>query len=174
MRHQGTAVVLALATLLTLTGCALPAPLIGKATPSMTSTYPTPDETREKMLAIVEATRTLIGGTDWEIQGDSYSGCPLGDGSEGAEYIRQEGIIRTVLDAKALSKKIADLWESHGYHGVTIKPLPDPIPGFDITYGMDANRVLLTVTITDYSATIHVSGGCIPGDSSDLTNALVE
>ena len=139
----------------------------------MTSTYPTPDETREKMLAIIEATRTLIGGTDWVIDGDTYHECPLSNGGEGAEYIRQEGI-QTVLDAKALSTKIADLWESHGYHGVTIKPLPDPIMGLDITYGMDANRVLLTVGINNSSATIHVSGGCVPGDSSDLRDALIE
>ena len=173
MRHHTTAAVLILTATLTLTGCAPQAPTPGKATPSMTSTSPTPDETRAKMLDIFEATRTLIGGTDWEIYGDSYNECPLGDGGQGAEYIRLEGI-RTTLDAKTLSKQIAQLWESHGYHGVTVKPLPGSTPGLDITYGRDANRVLLTVTITDSSATILVSGGCVPGDAADLTNALVE
>ena len=173
MRHHTTLAVLILAATLTLTGCAPQAPTHGKATPSMTSTSPTPDETRQKMLDIFDATRTLIGGTDWVIEGDTYDDCPLGDGGEGAEYIRQEGI-RTVLDAKALSTQIAQLWESHGYHPVTIKPLPDPFTALDITYGMDAHRVLLTVTINDSSATIQVSGGCVPGDASDLRNALVE
>ena len=41
----------------------------------MTSTYPTPDETRTKMLEVFDATRTLIGGTDWAIDGESYGVC---------------------------------------------------------------------------------------------------
>ena len=173
MRHHTTAAALILTATLTLTGCAPQAPTPGKATPSMTSTSPTPDETRAKMLDIFEPTRTLIGGTDWEIDGETYDECPLGDGREGAEYARQEGI-RTTLDAKALSKQIAQLWESRGYHGVTVKPFPGSTPGLKITYGMDANRVLLMVVINDSSATIQVSGGCVPGDAADLTNALVE
>ena len=173
MRHHTTVAALILTATLTLTGCAPQAPTPGKAKPSVTSTSPTPDETRAKMLEIFEATRTLIGGTDWEIYAETYNECPLGDGGQGAEYDRQEGI-RTVLDAKKLSKQIAQLRESHGYHPVTIKPLPDPIPALKVTYGMDAQRVLLTVGITDSSATIHVSGGCVPGDASDLRNALVE
>lgn len=75
MRHHRALAVLILAAVLTLTGCAPMAPTTGKATPSMTSTYPTPDETRTKMLEVFDATRTLIGGTDWAIDGESYGVC---------------------------------------------------------------------------------------------------
>jgi hypothetical protein len=46
--------------------------------------------------------------------------------------------------------------------------------GFDVTYPMDAERVFLQAGITDYSAVIHMSGGCIPGDADELTHALVD
>jgi hypothetical protein len=38
---------------------------------------------------------------------------------------------------------------------------------------MDAKRVFFQLGITDSTATIHMSGGCVPGDSDDLSNALV-
>ncbi|MFE4950608.1 hypothetical protein ACFQ9V_10945 [Leifsonia sp. NPDC056665] len=156
---------------MTLSACAS-APPTGKALPSMTSPYPTPDESRATTLELFEATRELIGGTAWETDGDGYGTCTLPDGSAGANYTRQDGLIGATIDSVAVAKQIAELWESGGDTGVTVKLYPDGV-GYDVTDPVDARRRYLHVTVTDYSATIHMSGGCIPGDADELTHALV-
>lgn len=138
----------------------------------MTSTFPTPDESRATTLELFETTRELIGGTDWEIHSDRYGTCTLPDGSVGAEYIRQDGV-RATNDSVAVSNQIAELWESRGHQGVTVTLYPDGI-GYDVTYPMDAQRLYFHASVTDYSAVIHMSGGCIPGDADELTHALVD
>ncbi|MFE4467781.1 hypothetical protein ACFRFH_03110 [Leifsonia sp. NPDC056824] len=122
-------------------------------------------------MELFEATRDLIGGADWEIHGDGYGTCTLPDGSEGAEYVRQDGV-RATNDSVRVSKQIAEFWESRGHHGVTVKLYPDGV-GYDVTYPMDAQRLYLHASVTDFSAVIHMSGGCIPGDADELTHALV-
>jgi|GEM_PF-1136442 len=138
----------------------------------MTSTYPTPDESRVTTLELFEATRELIGGADWEIHSDRYGTCTLPDGRVGAEYIRQDGV-KATNDSVTLSNQIAELWESRGYDGVTVERSPTG-NGFDVTYPMDSDRVYLKAGVTDFSAVIHMSGGCIPGDADELTHALVD
>jgi hypothetical protein len=154
-----------------LTGCASGVPLTGKAVRSMASTYPTPEESRATTLEVFEATRDLIGGTTWEKDGEGYGACTLPDGNAGARFTRQDGVAATI-DSVTVAQQIAELWESRGYRGVTVKP--SPLAGFSVDYPPDAERVYLHVSITDYSATIHMSGRCIPGDDTELTDALIE
>ncbi|MEN2736334.1 hypothetical protein ABCS02_00960 [Microbacterium sp. X-17] len=154
-----------------LSACA--APPTGKEVPSMTSPYSTPDESRASTLELFEATRELIGGTDWEIDGDGYGTCTLPDGSAGANFTRQDGLLAATIDSVTVSKQIAELWESRGHAGVTVELYPDGV-GYNVTYPMDAKRLYLHVSVTDFSATIHMSGGCIPGDADELTHALMD
>ncbi|WP_434318679.1 hypothetical protein [Leifsonia sp. P73] len=164
--------VVIVSSVLSLSGCAT-APPTGKAVPSMTATHPTPDESRAATLELFETTRERIGGTDWHIHGEWFGTCTLPDGSAGAEYVRQDGLSSATIDSVAVSNQIAELWESRGYDGVTVERSPTG-NGFDVTYPMDSDRVYLKAGVTDFSAVIHMSGGCIPGDADELTHALVD
>ncbi|WP_369963001.1 hypothetical protein [Leifsonia sp. EB34] len=119
-----------------------------------------------------EATRDLIGGTTWKIDGQWYGTCTLPDGNAGARFTRQDGVVSTI-DSVTVARQIADLWESRGYAGVTVELFPDGV-GYEVMYPTDAERRFLQVAITDFSATIHMSDRCIPGDADELTHALVE
>ncbi|WP_369963002.1 hypothetical protein [Leifsonia sp. EB34] len=134
--------------------------------------YPTPEESRAATLELFEATRDLIGGTTWKINGQWYGTCTLPDGNAAARFTRQDGIV-TTIDSVTVARQIAELWEARGYAGVTVELFPDGV-GYEVTYMTDAERTFLQLGITDFSATIHMSGRCIPGDSSELTDALIE
>ncbi|MFE4948838.1 hypothetical protein ACFQ9V_01905 [Leifsonia sp. NPDC056665] len=138
----------------------------------MTSVYPTASESRATLLALFEATKEVIGGTSWEIHGSDYGLCYLPDGSEGAEYIRQEATEPT-FEPLTMAKEIAALWESEGYQGVTIEPLPD-VAGFEIKYPKDADRVYFRASTTVFASLLYMSGPCIPGDADELAIDLLE
>ncbi|WP_434317460.1 hypothetical protein [Leifsonia sp. P73] len=137
----------------------------------MTSAYPTADEAREKVVTLFEATRKVIGGTDWRVHGRGFGLCYLPDGSEGAEYEQQEATNAT-FEPLTVANEIAALWESEGYHGVTVEPLPEGT-GYEVRYPRDADRVFFEADITGFAAVYYMSGPCIPGDFSELSHSLV-
>ncbi|MFE4469341.1 hypothetical protein ACFRFH_11030 [Leifsonia sp. NPDC056824] len=138
----------------------------------MTSAYPTASESRAALVALFEATREVIGGTSWEVHASDYGLCYLPDGSEGAEYMRQEATHAT-FEPLTVANEIAALWESEGYHGVTVEPLPEGT-GYEVRYPKDADRVFFEADITGFAAVFFMSGPCIPGDADEFALDLLE
>lgn len=156
-KRRAPVIVLLIIVSASVEGCAAPAPPV----PSMSLA-----ESRERMLALVDATAAALGNREWrEASGANLQGCLL-NGAEGHNltYVRRG---QASSDPEGDAAIVREFWESEGYETrVGRSSNSEPIL-LDVHVENEDVR-FVRYTVSDAFSGFTAESVCLPGTSDEV------
>jgi hypothetical protein len=125
-------------------------------------------EARDALRALLDETKALVGGGEWESRVSGARGCTLADGSQGV------AIQVTELSSEGSSDKaqaISDVKHLWGQNGVTASEERDDESGLSIAHLGDVGYTL-EFRAGDDSMSVGGVTACLPGDRREVNDQL--
>ncbi|GAA4679198.1 hypothetical protein [Frondihabitans cladoniiphilus] len=132
----------------------------------------TPDEARASLIDLYVATRDSLGGT-WTIGSQTWLGCRLSDGTEGAAFALGAQRRGQALDAdpKEMAHRVKVQWSALGISSSLF--FHDEIAQYELSFprfglGPAPDGFIVQLSISDGYVGFSGESRCVPGDSYEL------
>ena len=125
-------------------------------------------EARDTLRALLDETKALVGGGEWESRVSGARGCTLADGSEGVAIQVTE---LSSLGSSDKAQAVSDVKQLWGQNGVTASEERDDETGLSIVH-LGELGYTLEFRAGDDSMAVGGVTSCLPGDRRAVNDEL--